>query len=118
MRLDSVCEENAWWPDLLKIDVEDHEAAVLRGMEKLLTEKRPLIVCEILPRDHGNRETLSVLKAVGYDLHAITRAGLFRVTELPKARTYMDCLLAPAFIVPEQLSASDIESWARGLRNV
>lgn len=117
-RLDSLCQEHHWWPDLMKIDVEDHEAAALRGMEKVLRTKRPYVICEILPRDHGNEATLSMLRDVGYDLHAITPNGLFRVTELPRSRTYMDCLLAPASEIPEQLTPSDIGGWARSRAKV
>jgi FkbM family methyltransferase len=111
-QLDTLCREQDWWPDLLKIDVEDHEAAALRGMRTLLMQKRPSVVCEILPRDHGNRETLSLVAEVGYDLHAITPSGLFRITQLPRSRTYMDCLLTPASVLPEQLSPSEIAAWA------
>ena len=34
-------------PDLIKIDVEGAEAAVLRGSERIFATKRPLLICEV-----------------------------------------------------------------------
>ena len=34
-------------PQLLKIDVEGGETAVLAGADKLITEHKPLIICEV-----------------------------------------------------------------------
>lgn len=39
-------------PDLLKIDVEGAEVRVLRGARRLLSERPPVVVCEL----HGERE--------------------------------------------------------------
>jgi FkbM family methyltransferase len=52
-------------PDFIKCDVEGAEVEVFRGAEKLLKERRPLILCEM----HGeeNRQTLLKLFAdLGY----------------------------------------------------
>jgi hypothetical protein len=52
-------------PDFIKCDVEGAEVEVFRGAEKLLNEKRPLILCEM----HGeeNRQTLlKVFADFGY----------------------------------------------------
>ena len=52
-------------PDFIKCDVEGAEVEVFRGAEKLLNEKRPLILCEM----HGdeNRQTLlKVFPDFGY----------------------------------------------------
>lgn len=38
-------------PDLIKIDVEGAEAAVLRGSERIFTTKRPLLICEVHHED-------------------------------------------------------------------
>ena len=43
--------------DVVKIDVEDFEADVLEGMRGIICRDRPFIVCEILPRLHGNQRT-------------------------------------------------------------
>jgi hypothetical protein len=41
--------------DVLKIDVEGHEEAVLRGAERTLTERRPrLIIVELLGTRYGH----------------------------------------------------------------
>jgi FkbM family methyltransferase len=52
-------------PDFIKCDVEGAEVEVLRGAEKLLKQRRPLILCEM----HGaeNRQTLlKVFAGLGY----------------------------------------------------
>jgi FkbM family methyltransferase len=52
-------------PDFIKCDVEGAEVEVFRGAEKLLSERRPLILCEM----HGdqNRQTLlKVFANLGY----------------------------------------------------
>ncbi len=38
-------------PSVLKIDVESHEAEVLRGAVRLLESARPVILCEVDPRN-------------------------------------------------------------------
>jgi len=38
-------------PDLIKIDVEGAEAAVLRGSERIFATKRPLLICEVHDED-------------------------------------------------------------------
>jgi FkbM family methyltransferase len=45
-----LAERELKMPLVIKIDVEDHEAAVLRGAAKTITCYQPMIVCEILPR--------------------------------------------------------------------
>jgi len=49
--LDRLCAEWDFVPDLIKIDVEGYEAAVLRGAEGLLREHRPKICLEVHPAD-------------------------------------------------------------------
>jgi len=52
-------------PDLVKIDVEGGEVRVLKGMKRLLAEKRPLVVCEV----HNHplaEEAAALLVAAGY----------------------------------------------------
>jgi hypothetical protein len=38
-------------PNVLKIDVESHEAEVLRGAVRLLESARPVILCEVDPKN-------------------------------------------------------------------
>jgi FkbM family methyltransferase len=101
-------------PITIKIDVEDHEAAVLRGAADTIRKFRPLIVCEILPRpvrpggrlgsevipiaeQHGNAETVTVLSAIDYTAFAITSVGYFRFLpgDFATERQFTDFLLLP-----------------------
>ena len=100
-------------PLVLKIDVEDHEAAVLRGAEKTIAKYRPLVVCEILPRilrdesdhrderpkaeQHQNAATVEVLKSLDYVAFGITASGYFRfgAMDFGLMRSFTDFLLVP-----------------------
>ena len=46
-RMDHFCAINNVVPDLIKIDVESHEPAVLRGMGDVLKRHQPTLICEI-----------------------------------------------------------------------
>lgn len=87
-------------PLLLKIDVEDHEAAVLEGAAGTLTSRRPIVLCEMLPREHGNQETFKILKALDYDVFSITADGLFRFSA---ADSRLDRDLKDFLCVPREL---------------
>lgn len=101
-------------PVTIKIDVEDHEAAVLRGAVETIRQYRPAIVCEILPRpvtgdnrpgretarpgeQHENAATLQALAAMGYTAFAITAEGYFRMpaADFKADRPFSDFLLLP-----------------------
>ncbi len=59
-------------PDLLKIDVESAEAAVIRGAEELLTKKRPKMLIEV----HGpnsSRDTIVQVLAYNYRIEHVGR---------------------------------------------
>jgi FkbM family methyltransferase len=83
---------------LIKIDVEDFEAAVLAGGKAAIGRLQPWLICEILPRQHGNRRTLELLQELDYAAFAITRDGLFRFgsDDFSSAREFTDFLLLPA----------------------
>lgn len=62
-------------PDLIKIDVEGHEAAVLRGAARTIARTRPLVVFEswYMPEDRdGMLEPLRFLADRGYQLYRLT----------------------------------------------
>ena len=69
-RLETFCASHAVVPDLIKIDVESHEPAVLRGMGHLLKEYQPTIICEIWDNSVGEAVE-ALLKGCGYNFIAI-----------------------------------------------
>lgn len=89
-------------PTIVKMDVEDFEASVLRGATEFLKRVQPFLVCEILPRDHGNQETVLLLRDAGYVTLAIAREGLFRFEpeDFRRRRSFTDFLCVPASAVP------------------
>jgi FkbM family methyltransferase len=48
--LDDLCSEMSFHPDVMKIDVEGYEIAVLRGARRTLTEDRPILFLEAHPQ--------------------------------------------------------------------
>jgi FkbM family methyltransferase len=62
----------------LKIDVEGHEPAVLRGARDLLASNRPSILVELELRHNPTvfEAVWSELDPLGYDMRACTRSGL------------------------------------------
>lgn len=85
-------------PLAIKIDVEDHEAAVLRGAHETIARYRPSIICEILQRDHHNVATAAIVSELGYAAFAITESGCFRFSaeDFKAPRHFTDFLLLPA----------------------
>jgi FkbM family methyltransferase len=75
-------------PNVLKIDVELHEAEVLRGAARLLESARPVIWCEVDPR---NAETVSkLLQESNYRLF-----GAANDPHPPIARAWWNTLAVP-----------------------
>ena len=91
----------------LKIDVENFEAAVLRGGRKFILERRPWMVCEILPCEgydaatktlhNDNQATVQLLGELNYAAFAITNDGYFRFSaaDFTRPREMKDFLLIP-----------------------
>ena len=68
-RLDDLPEVQAAQSiDFMKIDVEGHEMACLRGAERILKRHRPVIAMEILEREleQGEPGTIAFLRTLGY----------------------------------------------------
>jgi len=84
---------------LIKIDVEDFESFVLKGMVETIHKYNPIIICEILKRSgsHKNKDLLKVVSELNYALFAITSQGIFRVKDkdLSKERIFRDFMLIP-----------------------
>ena len=71
--LDSLVAETALdRVDLVKIDVEGHEAAVLAGAIRTLTDFRPALIFESGHEADGDRERIvGLLEQTGYDIVAV-----------------------------------------------
>lgn len=80
---------------LVKIDVEDFEENALAGAEIVVGRIKPVFVCEILPRQHGNQQTWSMINKFSYIPFGITKAGLLRFNQqdFRQKRTFTDFLL-------------------------
>ena len=63
-------------PDLVKIDVEGAESLVLAGMERLLRDARPVVLCEVDDRDAAAaaeklHRVRARLEAAGYSVRTL-----------------------------------------------
>ena len=81
--VDELCAELSFLPDLVKIDVEGYELAVLRGARAILGRHRPLVFLELHPqrlRELGGsvEEVGRLLADLGYDFHALNGSPLAR----------------------------------------
>lgn len=106
----------------LKIDVENYEAAVLRGGKRFINERRPWIICEILAgqdidpdtkiRHNNNSEVVSLIQELRYVPFAIVGDGFFRMTaaDFDRPRDFKDFLLVPIESVSESVSYVSLAS--------
>lgn len=87
----------------IKIDVEDYESGVFMGATETFHSVRPVIVCEILPRSHGNKETIEILESNGYIAFGIAVDGLikFSKNDFVGPRGFTDFLLMHNSIAPD-----------------
>jgi FkbM family methyltransferase len=63
--LDSLLAQRDLAPDLIKIDVEGHERAVLAGATRTLAEHRPTVIIEVTPETFPDVD--ATFAAAGYD---------------------------------------------------
>lgn len=68
--MDHYAQAHGIAPDLVKIDVEGHEASVIRGMMDTLREHRPALVMEVLTRAAA-LELSGLLSPIGYRAYDI-----------------------------------------------
>lgn len=114
--LDNMQELVGAKPRFIKMDVEGHELAALRGMEKILRGDRPVIALE-----NPNREIHQFFESVEYRLFDFfgdseypSYAGLFNVLAIPYGFQGYEALFLDerdlAFILFDYLSISDLRS--------
>jgi FkbM family methyltransferase len=72
--LDSLVDRRRLCPDLIKVDVEGHERAVLAGATKTLATHRPTLFIEVTPETFEDVD--AVLRAAAYRGRVITDTGL------------------------------------------
>ena len=81
--------------DLVKIDVERHESAVIRGLRRTLAQSKPTVLVEILDREVG-ATVAEQLSGAGYHAFEIREEGaedgIFPAESLGRAdRNYLLC---------------------------
>ncbi len=91
---DDICRRNNFMPDVIKIDVEGHEAHVLAGLHDVIESTRPILFLETHPgRYHAERLNgeLRWLSSLGYrslgSQHAID--AIAGVTGIPALRSVL-----------------------------
>lgn len=81
LTMDSYVQRSGRLPDLIKIDVEGAEAAVLRGAQQLLRERPPVIFLST----HGmeaHKTCCAILSQGGYTLQPLSAVGLEQAREI------------------------------------
>jgi FkbM family methyltransferase len=82
--------------DAVKIDVEGHENAVLRGMKEFLRHQRPKIVMfEYLGRT-DIRQTFAIFQEVRYSVFELATSGARRVAEPIGVKPLQDLFACPS----------------------
>lgn len=95
-RLDSLFDELGWPRiDLLKIDVEKHEPAVLGGMPKRLAQDRPTMLIEVLDRDVGQAVS-NLPHGLDYRFFAVDQTKVLDETLKLEHRDCRNFLLCPS----------------------
>jgi FkbM family methyltransferase len=81
--------------DLVKIDTETTEAAVLEGLLHTLRRDRPHIVCEVLEREVAAKIE-ALLEPLGYEYFALTASGPVRCEHIRPDARWRNFLFRPA----------------------
>jgi FkbM family methyltransferase len=92
--------------DLIKIDVEGGEPAVLRGAAEVLERHRPDIVCEVLSATRAADELAQILRPLGYRFYLLAADGPTRRDRLEPHPHWMNHLFTTR---PERVASLSAE---------
>jgi FkbM family methyltransferase len=81
--------------DLVKIDVEGHEPAVLRGMHHVLKTMRPHVIFEVGQMVDNAHESGTILAAYGYSFRCLDTGEYHDFPVKPGDRSYVNYLASP-----------------------
>lgn len=80
--LDDYCRASGAYPDIIKLDVEGVEDEVIKGAERLLRERPPVLVLEVFsPLIDSDRNSLRLLRELGYEPFAVRDDGTLKPLE-------------------------------------
>ncbi len=91
--LDDYCRASGARPDIIKLDVEGVEDEVIKGAEGVLRERPPVIVLEVFaPPIESDRNSLKLLRELGYEPFAIRDDGSLRALEYAGVEEHLAAL--------------------------
>ena len=78
---------------LIKIDIEGHEIKALKGAEKILTSKKPLILFEQSEKEiyNGTSQVINYLRFLGYKFYVIQKNFYFGENFVQKLANLVLC---------------------------
>jgi len=78
---------------LIKIDIEGHEIKALKGAEKILTSKKPLILFEQSEKEiyNGTSQVINYLRSLGYKFYVIQKNFYFGENFVQKLANLILC---------------------------
>ena len=109
--IDTFCSEaNLKALDLIKIDVENYETAVLEGASESLQKFDPVIFIEIFVNPEKTRFYEEFLKPKGYYCYSILKEGIMQTKTLIENPDCRNFILSKAKSKSEYLSYSNMEN--------
>ncbi|WP_431299525.1 FkbM family methyltransferase [Tabrizicola sp. BL-A-41-H6] len=86
--IDTIQEVTVQRVSFIKLDIEGHEEAALRGAEQTLRRDMPVVAMEVLPEDikEGSTPSIDLLRSLGYTSFIASRPAT-RIARLPR-RTF------------------------------
>jgi hypothetical protein len=93
--LDEFAVRNALSPDIVKIDVEGHESAVIEGAVQTLATHRPTVFMEYTPSASGEQDTIRTRMAALFSACFVVdeASGALRLVELAGLEGLESCNL-------------------------